>query len=109
MIGKWHLGYASWDYTPTGRGFDSHAGYFGGYIDYFNLTFDRPNVPELTGLDIWRNRTVARDAVGTHSMEFYMAEAKRILDERDASKPLFLYFSHQQVHTPLEAPPGKQY
>lgn len=38
-----------------------------------------------------------------------MAEAERVLDERDPSKPLFLYFSHQQIHTPLQAPPGKEY
>jgi len=109
MIGKWHLGYASWDYTPTGRGFDSHAGYLQGEVDYFKKTFERPGMPEATGLDFWRNQTVARDAVGTHSMEFYMAEAERLLDERDPSKPLFLYFAHQQIHTPLQAPPGEEY
>jgi arylsulfatase B/arylsulfatase I/J len=109
MIGKWHLGYASWDFTPTGRGFDSHAGYFQGEVDYFKKTFDRPGMAAATGLDFWRNRTVARDAVGTHSMDFYMAEAERLLDERDPSKPLFLYFAHQQIHTPLEAPPGEEY
>jgi len=109
MIGKWHLGYASWDYTPTGRGFHSHAGYFQGEVDYFNKTFERPGLAAATGLDFSRNRTVARDAVGTHSMEFYMAEAERLLEERDPSKPLFLYFAHQQIHTPLQAPPGAEY
>lgn len=35
-IGKWHLGYASAEYTPTGRGFDSFFGYLQGQIDYWN-------------------------------------------------------------------------
>ena len=28
MLGKWHLGYASWNMTPTARGFDTHYGYY---------------------------------------------------------------------------------
>ena len=35
-----HLGYAKWDYTPTGRGFDSHVGYFQGQCGYYNKSFD---------------------------------------------------------------------
>ena len=38
MIGKWHCGYASWAYTPTGRGFDNHYGYLQAQIDYYNKT-----------------------------------------------------------------------
>ena len=34
MLGKWHLGYASWNMTPTARGFDSHYGYLQGAEDY---------------------------------------------------------------------------
>lgn len=34
-IGKWHCGYATWDHTPTGRGFSSHVGYFQAQGDYF--------------------------------------------------------------------------
>lgn len=109
MIGKWHLGYASWDYTPTGRGFDSFAGYLQGQVDYVSKKFEIPGVKAASGLDFWRNRTEAEDAVGSYSMDFYMAEAQRVLSERDRNKPLFLYFAHQEIHIPLQAPEGAQY
>ena len=35
MVGKWHLGYNKWDYTPTYRGFDSFYGYYNGAEDHF--------------------------------------------------------------------------
>eukprot|EP01084_Bolivina_argentea_P215455 365791_1 len=37
-LGKWHLGYASWNMTPIGRGFDSYFGYFQGEQFYYNHT-----------------------------------------------------------------------
>jgi len=75
----------------------------GGQVDYFTKEFGIPGINRTYGLDFWRNRTVARDAVGGYSMDFYMAEAERVLDERDASKPLFMYFAHQEIHIPLQS------
>lgn len=97
-IGKWHLGYAAWKDTPIGRGFDSYAGYLQGGEDYYTHRVQG-------GMDFWRNTTAAWDAYGEHSMGVYMAEARRVLDTRDPLKPMFMYFAHQQVHAPLEAPP----
>jgi len=97
-IGKWHLGYASWEDTPIGRGFDSYAGYLQGGEDYYNHTLKG-------GMDLWRNKTAAWDAYGTHSTSFFMEEAKRVLDSRDPAVPMFMYFAHQEIHAPLEAPP----
>ena len=35
IVGKWHLGYASFDYTPTERGFDTHVGFYQHSQDYY--------------------------------------------------------------------------
>ncbi len=34
-MGKWHLGFYQWAYTPTFRGFESFYGFYGGGEDYF--------------------------------------------------------------------------
>ena len=38
MVGKWHLGMAIQDMTPTFRGFKSHFGYWTGHQDYYDHT-----------------------------------------------------------------------
>ena len=53
-----HLGYSSWDYAPTGRGFDSYTGYLQGQCDYYNKTVGGP------GYDFWQNETFFADAIG---------------------------------------------
>ena len=35
QVGKWHLGFSSWQQTPLYRGFDSFLGYLGGAQDYY--------------------------------------------------------------------------
>jgi arylsulfatase B/arylsulfatase I/J len=114
-IGKWHLGSASWDDTPTGRGFDSYAGYLQGAGNYYNHTFGtsflnsshkHTGKSTLNGYDFWRNRTAAWECYGEYSMGLYMREAQRVLESRDPTKPFFLTFAHQLIHQPLQKPPN---
>lgn len=35
LVGKWHQGFFTKDYTPTRRDFDSFFGYYQGHQDYF--------------------------------------------------------------------------
>lgn len=44
LVGKWHLGAAYRNVTPTRRGFDSHFGYWNGYVGYFDYDSINPQV-----------------------------------------------------------------
>ena len=35
MVGKWHLGFCNWRYTPTYRGFQSFYGFYNAAEDYY--------------------------------------------------------------------------
>ncbi|XP_046368891.2 arylsulfatase B-like [Haliotis rufescens] len=103
MVGKWHLGFCNWKYTPTERGFDSYLGYYNGDEDYF--THVRQLSSEEVGLDFRVNKTVKRDANGTYSANVFADRAVEIIENHDNSKPLYLYLPFQSVHVPLEVPP----
>ena len=106
-IGKWHMGYSGWEDTPLGRGFESYLGYLQGGEDYYTheIGVKLHNNKTFSGMDLWRNKTAAWDAYGTHNTKTFMDEATRVLDAHDAATPLFLYFAHQEIHAPLEQPP----
>ncbi|KAH6921879.1 hypothetical protein HPB50_005755 [Hyalomma asiaticum] len=110
IIGKWHLGYSSVEYTPTWRGFDTFFGYYNGASYYFNHTLLWKG---HCGLDFWRNsgkRTrPATNLKGVYSTDAFTEEAVQIIRKHDDRKPLFLYMSYQGVHSsckgcPAEAP-----
>ena len=58
MIGKWHLGYHKWEYTPTYRGFDTFHGFYNGWGDHYSHEID--NI-----LDLRDNKEAVRDLNGT--------------------------------------------
>ncbi|KAH9369668.1 hypothetical protein HPB48_007635 [Haemaphysalis longicornis] len=100
-IGKWHLGYFKEEYTPTFRGFDSFYGYYNGEEDYYNHTVKEGS---HVGLDFWYNTKPLRNETGRYSTTVFTQEAKRLIKERDSSKPFFLYLSHQAPHGGIEVP-----
>ncbi|XP_065306096.2 arylsulfatase J-like [Dermacentor albipictus] len=106
IVGKWHLGYYSFNYTPTYRGFDSFLGMHVGPTDYYThvLKWDG-----LQGLDFWHNTEPLTTENGTYATTLFTTRAKSIIANRDKSKPLFLYLAHQATHggvgpEPIEAP-----
>jgi len=128
-IGKWHLGYARWENTPLGRGYESYVGYLQGAVDYYNKTIGlstvKPAPPKnlgtsnsgathsggikLTGYDFWVNKTAAWDKYGRYDMDDHEDEARRVVANHDPSEPLFLYYAPQNIHEPLEMPPEDIY
>ncbi|XP_074032233.1 arylsulfatase B isoform X2 [Leptinotarsa decemlineata] len=105
IVGKWHLGCYTKDYTPLYRGFKSHLGYWTGHHDYYDHTaVENPG----WGLDMRRNLDVAYDLHGQYSTDIFTAESVKLINEHNKSQPLFLYLAHAAVHsanpyTPLPA------
>ncbi|XP_046566661.1 arylsulfatase J-like [Haliotis rubra] len=102
MIGKWHLGFCNWKYTPTERGFDSYLGYYSGDEEYYSHMALNRNGTE--GFDFHFNKTAFRDDNGIYSANEFTNRAVQIIEGHNNSKPLYLYLPFQSVHIPLEVP-----
>ncbi|XP_032663859.1 arylsulfatase B isoform X1 [Odontomachus brunneus] len=106
IVGKWHLGFYTKEYTPIYRGFASHTGFWTGHQDYFDHTaVENP----YWGLDMRRDMEPAWDLHGQYSTDVFTREALRLIDKHNSSEPLFLYLAHAAVHSgnpynPLPAP-----
>ncbi|KAK7481486.1 hypothetical protein BaRGS_00027248 [Batillaria attramentaria] len=96
-VGKWHLGFCNWKYTPTYRGFDSFLGYYNAAEDYYTHHVG-------IGYDFRNNKNVDREDEGKYSAYLFADRALDILKTHNQSQPLFLYLPFQSVHGPLEVP-----
>ncbi len=95
ICGKWHLGEFQPAYTPTHRGFDRQYGHMFGAIDYFTHQRDGKT-------DWYRDdKPCADEGYSTHLVA---KEACRIIREKPADKPLFLYLPFNGVHAPHQVP-----
>ena len=95
ICGKWHLGEYQEAYRPTQRGFDHQYGLWFGNIDYF--THKRDNQ-----LDWHRDDQPCKDE--GYTTHLIAKEACRIIREKPADKPLFLYVPFNAVHAPHQVP-----
>jgi arylsulfatase A-like enzyme len=95
LVGKWHLGSHQRAYLPLARGFDSHYGSYLGFTDYFTRL-------HLGGLDWHRDEEPVREE--GYVTDLLAEEAVRVVEQHDASRPLFLFVSFTAPHEPLQAP-----
>ncbi|KAK6191933.1 hypothetical protein SNE40_003505 [Patella caerulea] len=95
IVGKWHLGFCNWKYTPTYRGFDSYLGYYVAAEDYYQHNASN-------GYDFRFNTSVLNTT--EYSLDVFTRRAKEILTTHSINTPLFLYLPFQNVHAPLEVP-----
>lgn len=52
MVGKWHLGFCSWNCTPLYRGFDSFYGFYDGQEDYYTKVVGT-GIDFTTEINLW--------------------------------------------------------
>ncbi len=95
ICGKWHLGEFKQDYQPTKRGFDHQYGHMFGAIDYFTHKRD--------GKQDWYRDDKPIDEEG-YSTHLVAKEACRIIKNKSADKPLFLYVPFNGIHGPHQVP-----
>ncbi|XP_070560380.1 arylsulfatase J-like isoform X2 [Ptychodera flava] len=109
LVGKWHLGFYTERHTPTQRGFDSHFGYYNGYIDYYDRLIGW-DIMGYWGYDMRRNGVLDYTTYGQYATELFTKEAIEVIESAtNSSKPMFLMLSHLGVHSsnfiyPLQAP-----
>jgi arylsulfatase A-like enzyme len=101
IIGKWHLGHAQETYHPNRRGFDHFFGHLHTEVGYF------PPFKSQGGKDFQQNgQSIPDDAIAEDAYESFVLadEAVRFIEDRDKSRPFFLYMPFIAPHTPLDAP-----
>ncbi|XP_070563077.1 arylsulfatase B-like [Ptychodera flava] len=113
MVGKWHLGHSSWDYTPLKRGFDSFYGHYGGIISHYEKTAEDAGMikkgagdigAKVVGYDLRDGTGVVQKDDKAYSTLLYTERAVDIISKHYAEYPLFLYFAIDQPSKGLQVP-----
>lgn len=118
QVGKWHCGQASKKHIPSGRGFNTSLGFFNFGEDHYtqirggqaeaqwleDFTVKARGGANCQGVDLWKTDAPAYGYNGSYAGYMYTEEAIRVIKERDAAKPLFMFTAFQNIHPPLQVP-----
>ena len=104
QVGKWHVGMATTDHIPLGRGFESSFGYLNAANDYYNET-DDGQCDKTEIVDLWETSKPASNKNGTEYEEALFGERlQEIISNIDPAKPFFIYYAPHIVHKPYQVP-----
>ena len=117
MLGKWHLGFCSFDHTPVKRGFDTFYGHYTVGLEYcektkdgyFDFRYNSLNSSSGEVMDdlLWDTAVDADECYATEKGyygEQLKGRAREIVEEHDVDKPLFMYYATQNIHFPYKVP-----
>lgn len=99
FIGKWHLGEKD-DQLPTSNGFKwmktvNRAGQPASYFYPYKRKSKRGSYWDVPDLEDGEEGDYLTDGMTDYALDF---------PEKNQEKPFLLYFSHDAVHTPIQAP-----
>jgi len=127
IFGKWHVGMATPDHIPSGRGYDSFLGYFNMLNDYWTEAFGEDDGrarncstaahrANFTATDLWDGGAPARGLNNSatcsqatpdgcvYEDDLFVSRLLETINASDPSEPLFVFWSPHSVHQPYEAP-----
>eukprot|EP00729_Bicosta_minor_P025012 gene25012-2650_t len=128
FAGKWDVGMASGEHTPTGRGYDTTLHYYHHSNDYY--TFQDGTRCNGTGItDLWnmrgpeeapfgrgakhymnspactvKNQNPPGNATCMYEDMLFEQRVKTTIQQHDPSTPLFMFWATHIVHGPLQVP-----
>ncbi|CAK1546051.1 unnamed protein product [Leptosia nina] len=99
IVGKWHVGMSQKEYLPTNRGFISHYGMRGGFVDSYTYQLSEtwPDGTLLFGLDLFDN-DIPQLKEDRYILDALTDRAVEIIHGHNSSSPLFLHFTSNAPH-----------
>eukprot|EP01084_Bolivina_argentea_P144951 254210_1 len=112
FYGKWHVGMATYDHTPKGRGYDTSLIYFQATVDYYSRTGTICKKQDNNLYkDLWQGNNKYNGPAYQYNTSIQYIDSifsQHILDTLDKSinstKPFFMVYSAHTIHAPLQVP-----
>lgn len=124
MVGKWDIGMATSAHHPRARGYESWLGYWHHANDYWQHTVDSCRLGTEKIKDLWRfdadhdgpavdlqngphcsqTNQEPKEEKCIYEEKVLTDRVKSIIQQHNASEPLFLFWSLHLVHMPLQVP-----